>query len=324
MDLLQFTRKGIYCPPADVFLDPSAKVDRALISHAHSDHARGGSLAYLAHTDSEAVLRLRLGKNLPVETVAYGKVVDINGVRFSFHPAGHVIGSAQIRVEYKGEVWVYTGDYKLEDDGLTVPFEPVKCHTLITESTFGMPVYQWQAQAKVMQEMNEWWRKNAAAGICTVVHGYSLGKSQRMLSLFDHSIGPVYCHEAIESTNAVFRAHGIALPNALLLHEHVSKEALRSALVITPFISPESPMMQLLEPYSLGIASGWMGLGGAKRMGAADRGFVLSDHADFPSLNTAVKESAAERIIVTHGFKEVYARWLCTQGYEAEAAQISM
>lgn len=324
MDLLQFTRKGIYCPPADVFLDPSAKVDFALISHAHSDHARGGSLAYLAHTDSEAVLRLRLGKNLPIETIDYGKTVDINGVRFSFHPAGHVIGSAQIRVEYKGEVWVYTGDYKLEDDGLTVPFEPVKCHTLITESTFGMPVYQWQAQAKVMQEMNDWWRKNAAAGICTVVHGYSLGKSQRMLSLIDHSIGPVYCHEAIESTNAVFRAHGIALPNALLLHEHVSKEALRSALVITPFISPESPMMQLLEPYSLGIASGWMGLGGAKRMGAADRGFVLSDHADFPSLNTAVKESGAERIIVTHGFTDVYSRWLCGQGYSAEAAQITL
>jgi len=322
MDLLQFTEKGIYCPPADVFLDPSRKVNRALISHAHSDHARGGSLAYLAHHDSAEVLRLRLGKNLPLETIGYGEPVVINGVKFSFHPAGHTIGSAQIRVEYKGEVWVYSGDYKLENDGFSQPFEPVKCDVFITESTFGLPVYRWKPQALIFDEIHSWWKGNAAKGICSVMHGYSLGKSQRLLFHLDQSIGPIYVHDAIEKTNEVIRKSGFELPNAQLLSADSSPEQLSRALVITPFIAPDSPMMQLLGSYSLGIASGWMGIGGAKRMGAADRGFVLSDHADWPSLNIAVKESGASRIIVNHGFTEAYSLWLSSIGFQAEAARI--
>ncbi len=320
MDLLQFNEKGIYCPPAGVYLDPMRKVEKALISHAHSDHARGGSLGYLAHHDSAEVLRLRLGKNLPLETIGYGEPIMINGVKFSFHPAGHTIGSAQIRVEYKGEVWVYSGDYKLEDDGFSPAFESVKCDVFITESTFGLPVYRWKSQAQVFDEIHAWWKNNAAQGICSLMHGYSLGKSQRLLFHLDQSIGPVYAHEAIENTNEVLRASGFKLPQTRVLKQGQASSEFRNALVMTPFISSDSPMMQQLEPYSLGVASGWMGIGGAKRMGTADRGFVLSDHADWPSLNIAVKESGASRIIVNHGFTDSYTEWLNSIGYQAEVA----
>ena len=321
MDLLQFTTKGIFCPPAGVYLDPWRKVDKALISHAHSDHARGGSSAYLSHQDSEAVLRLRLGKNLPLETVAYNEPVLINGVRFSFHPAGHIVGSSQIRVEYKGEVWVFTGDYKLENDGFTQPFEPVKCDVLITESTFGLPVYRWKPQAVIFEEINSWWRSNAAQGICSVMHGYSLGKSQRMLVHLDASIGPVYAHDAIATTNDVLRSAGFTLPPSLRISSELTADHFSQALVMTPFIAADSPLMKQLGSYSLGIASGWMGVGSKRKQGSADRGFVLSDHADWNDLNTAVKESGASRIIVTHGFSDAYARWLRDLGYDAAAAQ---
>ena len=191
-ELLTFTPKGIYCAQADVFLDPTYAVERAIISHAHSDHARNGSRYYLSTKSSEPALRLRLGKNIPLETLPYGKEIIINGVTFSFFPAGHVIGSAQIRVEYKGEVWVYTGDYKLEDDGFAEAFETVKCDTFITESTFGLPIYRWKPQNLVFNEINQWWASNAAQGICSIILAYSLGKAQRIIKNVDHSIGSIY------------------------------------------------------------------------------------------------------------------------------------
>lgn len=316
MPLLEFTDRGIYCPPADVYIDPWRPVRRALITHGHADHARWGHKHYLCTKLAKPVIRYRLGP-IQIDTVAYGETRTINGVRFSFHPAGHIIGSAQIRVEYKGEVWVASGDYKTEDDGLATPFAPIRCHTFITESTFGLPVYEWQPQENVFAAMNDWWRTNQAAGKVSVLSSYALGKAQRVMHGLDTTIGPILTHGAVENTNEVLRKQGVSLPETIRVVQGMKKKAFAGGLVIAPPSAVGSPWMKKFQPYSLGIASGWMTLRGARRRRNADRGFILSDHADWSGLNQAIAATGAERIIVTHGYTDIFSRWLTEQGYEA-------
>jgi putative mRNA 3-end processing factor len=214
MDLIVASPRGLYCPAGDFYIDPWRPVARAVITHGHSDHARAGSGACLCHRDSAPILRQRLG-DVVLEPVDYGARIDVNGVTVSLHPAGHVLGSAQARVEYRGEVWVASGDYKMEADGVCAPFEPQRCHVFISESTFGLPIYRWRPQAEIFEEMNAWWRANAAAGRASVVFAYGLGKAQRVLANNDAAIGPIFCHGAIEPMNAIHRARGVALPQTL-------------------------------------------------------------------------------------------------------------
>ena len=317
MNLLEFTDSGIYCAPGKFYIDPWKPVDKALITHAHSDHARMGSKSYLAHHDSIPVLKYRLGADISVQGIGYGEQISLNGVSVSFHPAGHIVGSSQIRVEHKGEVWVFSGDYKLIDDGLSTPFEPVKCHTFISESTFGLPVYKWKSQHEVMSEINDWWRKNSESGIASVLLGYSLGKAQRILQNIDPSIGTVYTHGAVENINELMRQQGMKLNPSTRVTPELSKSAFRNALIIAPPSALASPWLRRFDPYSIGIASGWMRLRGARRRRAADRGFILSDHADWNELNTAIKETGAQKVFVTHGYTAAFARWLNENGIEA-------
>jgi putative mRNA 3-end processing factor len=316
-DLLHFTEKGIYCPPADVYIDPWKPVPRALITHGHADHSRYGNKAYLATDLAAPVIKYRLG-DIKMETVKFGEVRTINGVKFSFHPAGHILGSAQIRVEYKGEIWVASGDYKLEDDGLAKPFEPIKCHTFITESTFGLPVYDWKPQAEIFADINDWWRKNAADGKITFLTGYSLGKAQRILRGLDTSIGEIHTHGAVENINEVIRNQGIHLPDTHRITRETDKKDLFGNIIITPPSALNSTWMRRFKPLSIGIASGWMTLRGARRRKAADRGFVLSDHVDWKDLNKAIELSEASRVIVTHGYTNIFAKWLNEKGIEGQ------
>jgi putative mRNA 3-end processing factor len=317
MDLLQFTDKGIYCPQADVYLDPWKPVEKALISHGHSDHAYFGHKHYLCTEAAMPVIRLRLFLQNNIETLHYGENLSIHGVTFSFHPAGHVPGSAQIRVEFKGEVWVFSGDYKLQDDGISTPFETVKCHTFITESTFGLPIYKWKPQREVFDEINDWWRKNQSEGKASVITGYTLGKSQRILKNVDHSIGRIYTHGAVDTINQILRAQGVSLPEAPRVSNEIPKEDLKGSLIICPPSAVGSPWVRRFLPYSLGVASGWMRLRGTRRRRGADRGFVLSDHADWDELNKAIKLTGAQRVFVTHGYTEIFSQWLTHNGIEA-------
>lgn len=321
MPLLEFSPAGIYCPQAGIYIDPWKKVDKALITHGHADHARWGMEHYLCTASAAPVIQHRLNiESNRIQTVAYGEKVTINGVHFSFHPAGHVIGSAQIRVEYKGEVWVVTGDYKTDPDGISEPFEPVKCHTLITESTFGLPVYQWQPQEQVFEQINQWWRKNRQRGINSVLLAYSLGKAQRILANIDSSIGPIYAHLAVEHLNKIIRRQGFHLPEC---HHAVAaeKEKMKGALIIAPPAAAGTPWMKRFAPYDLGVASGWMSIRGARRRRAADIGFVLSDHADWKGLNEAVEASGAETVYVTHGYSDIFAQWLTSKGLDGRVVQ---
>lgn len=317
MQLLELTDRGIYCPRAGVYLDPWKPVDKAIITHGHSDHAYAGHTHYLCSVEAMPVVRHRLLLPENIQTLRYGETIAINGVNFSLHPAGHIPGSAQIRVEYKGEVWVFSGDYKLQDDGLSTPFEPLRCHVFITESTFGLPVYKWKNQREVFADINAWWRKNREEGKTSVITGYTLGKSQRILRNVDHAIGKIFTHGAVDSINAVMRAQGIALPEAPRVTDDIPKEDLKGALIISPPSAVGSPWVRRFLPYSLGVASGWMKLRGTRRRRGADRGFALSDHADWNELNRAVRETGAEKVFVTHGYSEIFSHWLNTQGIEA-------
>ena len=321
MALLEFTEEGIYCPPADVYIDPWRPVNKALITHGHADHSRWGNKQYLFTKTAEPVIRYRLG-NIKAETVDFGEVCTINGVKFSFHPAGHIVGSAQIRVEHKGEVWVVSGDYKLEDDGLAEAFEPVKCHTFITESTFGLPVYRWKPQETVFAGINDWWRSNQAAGKTSVIGVYALGKAQRVLAGLDSSIGSIFTHGAIENTNRVMRKQGLSLPPTTKVSREYKAKDMEGAMVLATPSATSSNWMRRFKQVSVGIASGWMALRGTRRRRAADRGFVLSDHADWTGLNEAISATEAEQVIVTHGYTNLFARWLRDErGIDAREAQ---
>ena len=315
--VLTFTDRGIYCPAGDFHIDPWRPVPRALITHGHADHARPGMGAYLATDAAAPVLRHRLG-DIPLDTLPYGPPRQIGSARVSFHPAGHVPGSAQIRVEVAGEVWVVSGDYKVTPDGLSEPFEPVPCHAFISECTFGLPVFHWRDQSELATELADWWAASIAAGKTPILGAYSLGKAQRLLSLLDADQGPILTHGAIEHTTQVLRDQGYDLPQTTLVTPDTKPKDHPGALVLCPPSAIGSTWSKRFGPLSTGFASGWMQLRGVRRRRAADRGFVLSDHADWAGLNTAITATGAERIFVTHGYTEIFCRWLTSQGYDAQ------
>jgi putative mRNA 3-end processing factor len=319
MDLIVARPDGLYCPAGDFYVDPWRPVARAVITHAHSDHARSGHDHYLAHTHSEGTLRARLGA-IKLQTLPYGEVIEHRGVRISLHAAGHVLGSAQVRLEHGGRIWVASGDYKIEADGTCPPFEPVACDTFITESTFGLPVYRWPTQSALFMEINDWWRSNAQAGRASVLFCYAFGKAQRVLHGVDASIGPIIVHGAIEPLNAVYRAAGISLPATLRVTDRdVDPQMLKRSLVLAPPSAQATPWLKRFRDYSDAFASGWMQLRGMRRRRGVDRGFVMSDHADWLGLLKAIKATGAERIFVTHGNVSVMVRWLNESGFQAQS-----
>lgn len=315
-DILTFTDRGIYCPAGDFYIDPWRPVDRALITHAHSDHARPGMGAYLATTGTAPVMRHRLG-DIRLDTIRYGEMRQIGDARVSFHPAGHVPGSAQIRVEVAGQVWVVSGDYKTVADGLSEPFAPVACHAFITECTFGLPVFKWTPQDILARQINDWWAANVAAGRASILGAYALGKAQRLLATVDPEIGPILTHGAIENTNDVLRAQGITLPDAIRVTRDTVPKDHPGALVLATPSALGTTWARRFGPASTAFASGWMALRGVRRRRAADRGFIVSDHADWAGLNDAIRATGATKVFATHGYTASFQRWLTDQGYDA-------
>nr|WP_295784705.1 ligase-associated DNA damage response exonuclease [Rhodoferax sp.] len=320
-DLVIARPEGLYCPPGDFYIDPWRPVDRAVITHAHSDHARIGNTHYLAQRLSAGTLRQRLGADITLQTLDYCETIEHHGVRLSLHPAGHVLGSAQVRLEHGGQVWVASGDYKTEADGTCAPFEPVRCDTFITESTFGLPIYRWPAQPALFDEINAWWRRNALEGRTSVILCYAFGKAQRVLSGVDASIGPIVVHGAVEPLNAVYRAAGVALPPTYRVTDTaLDKAALKRALVIAPPSAQGTPWMKRFGADAVdAFASGWMQVRGRRRRRGVDRGFVMSDHADWPGLLSAIAGTGAQHVRVTHGSVPVLVRWLNEHGLDAQA-----
>lgn len=312
--VLTFTDRGIHCPAGDFHIDPWRPVDRALVTHGHSDHARPGHRRYLATHAALPVIRQRLG-DITAEGIAYAEPRRIGGATVSFHPAGHVPGSAQIRVEVGGEVWVVSGDYKVEPDGLSEPFAPVPCHAFITECTFGLPVFRWQPQAALIAQMADWWAGNAVEGRVSILGAYGLGKAQRIMAALP-AIGPIHTHGAVEGATAILRAQGYPIPDTTPAR---AGQVPPGALVIAPPSALNTPWAGRLSraPTTQAFASGWMALRGIRRRRGLSTGFVMSDHADWPGLNAAIRATGAERVFVTHGYTAPFRRWLAEQGYDA-------
>ena len=318
MDLITLEPAGLFCAPGGFYVDPWRPVERAVITHAHGDHASFGHRHYLVSAPGEHVTRRRVGHDASIQTLAYGEGVTVNGVKVSLHPAGHVLGSAQVRIEHGGEVWVVSGDYKLQPDSTCVPFETVRCDTFITESTFGLPIYRWRDPREIFEDMNRWWRENRAAGRASVVYAYALGKAQRVIANVDPSIGPIYTHGAVEALNDAYRASGVPLAPTRRVSEMPRGHDFSDALIVAPPSAQSTPWLRRFGEYADAFASGWMQIRGVRRRRAVDRGFALSDHADWPGLLHAISATGAQRLFVTHGYSDPLVRWLCERGLDAQ------
>ncbi|MEZ5659240.1 MAG: ligase-associated DNA damage response exonuclease [Burkholderiaceae bacterium] len=318
-DLVVRRREGLYCAAGDFYIDPWARVGRAVITHAHADHARAGHAHYLCSAESRHVLHERLGP-VSLQCLGWGEVLRIDEVELSLHPAGHILGAAQVRIAHpRLGTWVLSGDYRLQPDPTCTPFEPVRCDTFVTESTFGLPVYRWPSQEREIGRLLAWWQTNAAQRLPSRLQVYSLGKAQRVLAaLSRHSQlpGRIVCHPAIERMNAAYAASGIELP-ATTSADALSADDRAGALLLLPPAAADGPLARSLRHARDALASGWMQIRGMRRRRAVDLGLVISDHADWPALQSAIRASGAQRVIVTHGYEAVMVRWLSEQGLHA-------
>jgi putative mRNA 3-end processing factor len=310
------TPRGLFCESGGFYIDPWQPVDRALITHAHADHASAGSKAYLCAAAGAHVLRRRLPE-ASIESLDYGTPLTIGGVRVSFHPAGHILGSAQIRLERAGEVWVISGDYKRALDPTCAPFEPLRCHTFVTEATFALPIYTWDPADTVVKEIVGWWHAVRDEGRACVLFCYVLGKAQRVLALLrPFADRPIRLHGALAAMTDAYRDSGVALAETERITEDMRGKALAGSLVLAPLSARGTVWMRRLPHPSTAFASGLMRVRGVRRQRGFDRGFVLSDHADWPALLQTVSESGASRVLVTHGWSEALARYLADAGLE--------
>lgn len=316
--LLSMSPAGLYCAAGGFHIDPSRAVEHAVVTHAHSDHARRGSKRYYCAAPGEALLRERIGQEARITAVPFGEGFRLGsatgeGVELSFHSAGHILGSAQVRMHHAGRTWVMSGDYKRDSDPTCPPFEVVPCDTFVTEATFGLPIYRWPEVAQVALEILDWWRANAARDINSVLYCYSLGKSQRVLAELAPHLEPhekVLVHDSIEPLNRAYRAQGVRLAPTEAVSNQQGGARIRGALVLAPPGIQGTPLMRRLGEFETGFASGWMRMRKARFSRRYDRSFVFSDHADWPSLVRTVRETGARNVWVMHGANEILARYL--------------
>ncbi len=307
--LIRFTDSGMYCPAGDFYIDPWKPVPRALITHGHADHARPGNGLYLAHPLTVEIMKARLGQQA-YQSIKWNEPLKINDVRVTYFPSGHIAGGSQIRLEYKGETWVLAGDYKLVNDGISGEFEPVKCDVFVTESTFGLPVYKWQKQEEIYADILNWIYKNKSEGKTSVLIAYSLGKAQRVIQALSKTLETIWAHGAVYNMQQVLIDAGMPLAPVQRITPETSKAELNASVVIAPPGAEGSTWMRRFGNHETGICSGWMQVRGHLRRSKADRGFVLSDHADFNDLVKAVKLTEASKVFVTHGFQAAFSRYL--------------
>ena len=319
--LFKISEAGLFCPRGAFYVDPWAPVATAVITHAHGDHAVKGSRQYIAAESGGNVMVLwsRMGQHSRIEPLAFGQSIDLNGVKVSLHPAGHILGSAQVRAEYKGEVWVISGDYKVAPDVTCAAFEPIRCHTFVTESTFAQPCFQWEPQEATFGRIHDWWRMNQARNQASFLYAYALGKAQRLLAGLDLSIGPVFAHRDIESVNALYRKSSVQLPSARIPNDGMTTDEWNRSLILQAPSARWSQGFPHLGNFSTAFASGWMTLPDAAHERRVHTGFALSDHADYQELLQAVAATGAERVLVTHGYIDEFVSDLKSRGYNASA-----
>ncbi|MEO1089427.1 MAG: ligase-associated DNA damage response exonuclease [Pseudomonadota bacterium] len=309
--VLELTSAGLYCPAGGFHVDPWGQVDRAVVTHGHSDHARPGHAAYEGSALGEGIVRRRLGTDIAYQGHPYGEAFRIGDALVSFHPAGHVLGSAQVRIEVDGEVWVVSGDYKREPDPSCTPFELVPCDGFVTEATFALPIYRWDAGARVIDEVLAWWDENVRQGRTSIVFCYALGKAQRLLAEIGARLDrPVFLHGALLSMVDAYRDAGVELASTMAVSDQPKADRFRGEFVLAPPSAMASTWMRRFTNPSTAFVSGWMRVRGQRRRRGYDRGFVLSDHVDWPDVVRTVEETGARQVLATHGYADSLARFL--------------
>ncbi len=316
-ELLELTDRGLFCPGGNFYIDPWKPVERAVITHGHGDHARVGASHYLCAERSREILRIRLGETASIQCQPWGEALRVGDVDVSFHPAGHILGSAQIRVEQRGQVVVVGGDFKVAPDSTCDPFESIRCHTFVSESTFGLPIYRWPADETIFCDINKWWASNQSLGVTSVIYAYALGKAQRVLAGLDASIGPIATHGSVHRLNSAYSVAGVVLPESSLLSSENIGEIVGKGMVVAPPSVQNTPWLRKLAPYATSFASGWMLIRGQRRRRGVDRGFPLSDHADWDGLLSAITSTGASTIWVTHGSTGPFSQFLRERGLDA-------
>jgi putative mRNA 3-end processing factor len=320
MALLKLTDKGLYCEQGNFYIDPLKPVEKAIITHAHSDHAKAGHGSYLCHPITKKLLQVRLGK-YSYQSIEWGESLYINGIHISLHPAGHVAGSSQIRLECMGEVWVASGDYKTYDDEISGLFEPIQCNTFITESTFGLPVYQWKSQKENYKEIQNWILNNQSTQHQSIFFAYSLGKAQRIAMAAAEVCKEIYVHASVWNIHQALREIGIPLPEVHKIDTDNRRTISKSAVIIAPASASETPWMKKFGDHKTAYCSGWMLIRGQAKRNAADYAFAISDHADWNGLLSAIENTNAEKVLVTHGFTSILSKYLNENGKEAYALE---
>ena len=316
--MLTATSDGLFCADGNFYIDPWNPVARAVLTHAHGDHARPGSSSYLCAKQGARLLERRFGSSASVETMEYGQHLSLGDVTISLHPAGHVLGSAQVRIERRGEVWVVAGDYKRDPDPTCAAFEPVRCDTFVTESTFGLPIYRWDPTETIIRDIVDWWNGNAAEGKSSVLFCYTIGKAERILAeLARFTDRTVFVHGMMLSMVAAYREEGVAMLPVQSATDRPRGTSFAGELVLAPLPARGTPWMRRLGNHSDAFASGLMRVRGVRRQRAFDRGFVLSDHADWPALLQTIRDSGAERVLASHGHAEPLARYLSEHGWQS-------
>lgn len=310
MEILKLTSEGLYCEPGNFHIDPWKPVEKAIITHAHGDHAHWGMGEYICVREAEHIMRKRIGHDSKISLFTYGEVFRLGDVEVSFHPAGHILGSSQVRIEYNGEVWLFTGDFKRDADLTCAPFEIVPCDVFISEATFSLPVYSWPDFHDEIREIYEWWMKNREEGFNSVLCCYALGKSQRIIAgLREITDDPIWVHGTVDEINRCYEKTGLSWKNVHKVPLE-SKEKFSGALVICPPSAMGSGWAKRVSPKKVAFASGWMRLRGNRRRKGYDRGFVISDHADWNSLVRTVKETKCKKVLFTHGNTDAIVRYM--------------
>jgi putative mRNA 3-end processing factor len=317
--ILESTDRGLYCVPGNFYIDPWLPVERAVVTHAHTDHARPGSSRYLTAATGQRLLQNRLGPEAVIDTLQWEEALTHKGVHISLHPAGHILGACQVRLEYQGQVVVVSGDYKTELDPTCPQFEPVRCHVFVTESTFALPIFRWPKADDVLGDINAWWRENQDRSRTSVLYAYSLGKAQRVLAGLDPRIGPIFVHGAVNRYLEDYLAAGVALPPSERATDENAKMTRGRSIVLAPPSASGSAWLRKFGKISTAFASGWMQIRGTRRRRSLDRGFPLSDHADWDGLLWAIAQTGAEEVLVSHGYTGVMVRWLTEHGVSARA-----
>lgn len=327
MELIVETPQGLYCPQGDFWIDPAAPTKRAVITHAHGDHAHPGAEQFICTTQTAPLLKRRLAGSLEedapeananIQALAYGQKLRLGDAEVSLHPAGHVLGSAQVRIESGGEVWVVSGDYKRDADPTCTPFEPLRCDVFVTEATFALPVFRWDPPETVTAQIKAWWDANREAEKASVLICYALGKAQRILAeLQRFTEKPIYVHGAVETITQVYRDLGVKMLPTVPVAQTKKGHSFKGELILAPRSARGNTWMRRFGASEEAFASGWMRIRGTRRRMSYDRGFVLSDHADWRSLLATIEETTAKRVLVTHGYTDALARFLSERGYQA-------